>query len=174
MSDDSFTVPHTLLEKALQIHGSHLGSFWIKPKPADNISQRDFLGYTTSNNNTCVEYPKRPIQLAKIVHETAVIWRESKADPMVANQFASGTEISCPILDSHGNPQTTPYCYVVEVKRSPLALHKRLRRTLIWLRESCFLLLNVSRVQSTNQLKARTTCSSTSQFIIHSLFIRQL
>ena len=106
------------------MHGSHLGSLWIKPKPANNILQPDFLGDSITIDNNCVEYPKLPIQLAKIVHETAVIWRESKADPMVANQFASGTEISCPILDSLNNPQTAPYCYVVEVKRSPLAPQK--------------------------------------------------
>ena len=115
--DDTCTVPHLLLERALGITGSHLGSIWIKPKPYTDLSHPELFGEAkTIGKNSVVEYPSRPIQLAKIVHETSVIWSNSKADPKVANQFASGTEISCPIK----NEKSNPFCYVLEVKRSPL------------------------------------------------------
>lgn len=112
--DESYIIPHLLLEKALQIKGSHLGSVWIKPKPDSSVNaQLNEKGY-----------PTRPIQLAKIVHETSVIWSNAKADPSIANQFASGAEISCQVLDTHSNQNPAPFCYVVEVKRSPLASQK--------------------------------------------------
>lgn len=111
---ESFIIPHLLLETALKIKGSHLGSVWIKPKPDSS----------TNTQSKEKGYPVRPIQLAKIVHETSVIWSNAKADPSVANQFASGTEISCQDLDTHNNQHTAPFCYIVEVKRSPLAAQK--------------------------------------------------
>jgi hypothetical protein len=118
-------VPHLLLERALRLTGAHLGSIWIKPKPNDNSLHPKVAGdYVANDSRPNIIYPSRPIQLAKIVHETSVIWNNSKADPTVANQFASGTEISCPILDANDSAQTIPFCYVVEVKRSPLASQK--------------------------------------------------
>jgi hypothetical protein len=113
-----------LLERALGIDGSHLGSIWIKPQSYDSLFHSESLGIPKTKDSLSVNYPSRPIQIAKIVHETSVIWSKSKADPTVANQFASGTEVSCSILDSVKNPQPTSFCYVVEVNRSPLAPQK--------------------------------------------------
>jgi hypothetical protein len=111
-----------LLERALRLAGAHLGSIWIKPKPSDDILHQELLGKSVANvSSPVIAFPSRPIQLAKIVHETSVIWTNSKADPTIANQFASGTEISCPILDAKDGAQ---FCYVVEVKRSPIAPQK--------------------------------------------------
>lgn len=114
-------MPHLLLQSALQITGAHLGSIWIKPTPDTFSSRKGVLCEPKAvQKNQVVKYPTRPIQLAKIVHETSVIWSNSKADSSVANQFASGTEITCPIQDDN-NRQAIPFSYVVEVKRSPLA-----------------------------------------------------
>lgn len=114
-------LPHLLMESALRLEGTHLGSIWIKPSQNEDLLTSVMSSTDKPAEKNYVDYPSRPIQLAKILHETSVIWNKAKADPAIANQFASGTEISCPILDENNNRQTIPFCYVIEVKRSPLA-----------------------------------------------------
>eukprot|EP00804_Cyclotella_cryptica_P020229 CCRYP_010930-RC/>CCRYP_010930-RC protein AED:0.04 eAED:0.04 QI:95/1/1/1/0.91/0.91/24/65/5640 len=122
--DESYIVPHLLLESALRLEGSHLGSFWMKPKQIDDLTLPGLFN-GRSKEMTYIDYPSRPIQLSKILHETSTIWSTAKGNPSVANQFASGTEISCPVFDTGNNRQTIPFCYVVEIKRSPLAPQKK-------------------------------------------------
>jgi hypothetical protein len=123
--DESYIVPHLLLESALRLEGSHLGSFWMKPKRKDDFLIPGMSNIERLNEMSYIDYPSRPIQLSKILHETSTIWNNAKGDPSVANQFASGTEISCPVFDTDNNRQTIPFCYVVEIKRSPLAPQKK-------------------------------------------------
>ena len=122
--DGSYNIPHLLLESALHLEGSHLGSIWIKPDQSsydegvDNISNASKdCNFKLSSNTDTITYPPRPVQLAKILHETSLIFRDTDGDP---NQVASGAEISLPILDKNNKRKTIPFCYVVEVKRSPL------------------------------------------------------
>eukprot|EP00986_Skeletonema_menzelii_P013164 scaffold7491_cov142-Skeletonema_menzelii.AAC.15 len=121
---DSYNVPYLLLESAMHLEGNHLGSIWVRPDQASceetgELSSKDRSSQYFSDTDT-VGYPPRPVQLAKILHESSVIFRDSNGDPRLANQVASGAEISCPILDCNKKRKTTPFCYVVEVKRSPL------------------------------------------------------
>jgi len=55
------------------------------------------------------------------LHESSVIFKDSGGDPGIANQVASGHEISCPIFDQSKSRSKKPFCYVVEIKRSPFA-----------------------------------------------------
>lgn len=123
--DESYVVPHLLLESALRLEGSHLGSFWMKPKRKDDVLIPGMFDMERLNEMSYIDYPSRPIQLSKILHETSTIWNNAKGDPSIANQFASGIEISCPVFDTDNNRQTIPFCYVLEIKRSPLASQKK-------------------------------------------------
>ncbi len=124
--DGSYNVPYLLLESAMRLKGNHLGSIWVKPEQM-SCEEADELSYAAKDLSSeyfsetdIVGYPPRPIQLAKILHESSVIFRDSNGDPRLANQVASGAEISCPIVDSNKKRKAIPFCYVVEVKRSPL------------------------------------------------------
>lgn len=121
---------HLLLESALRLKGNHLGSIWIRPDQySSDDTENNFVspGKSTLHGlSNCifhpdrVGYPSRPIQLAKILNESSQIFRKSNGDPAIANQYASGIEVSCPIFDDDKSRKSTPFCYVIEVKRSPL------------------------------------------------------
>ncbi|KAL7543443.1 hypothetical protein ACHAXR_012723, partial [Thalassiosira sp. AJA248-18] len=113
--DEVHSISYLLLESALRLKGNHLGSMWIRP---DKDKSRDLQG--GPNSGQTIGYPSRPIQLAKILHETSVIFKDSNGDPGIANQVASGVEVSCPIFDGSKNRTSRPFCYVLELKRSPL------------------------------------------------------
>eukprot|EP00985_Skeletonema_marinoi_P012126 scaffold5803_cov164-Skeletonema_marinoi.AAC.2 len=124
--EGSYNVPYLLLESAMHLEGNHLGSIWVRPDQASYV-EADELSHAAKDRTSqlfsdtdIVGYPPRPIQLAKILHESSVIFKNSNGDPRLANQVASGAEISCPILDSNKKRKAIPFCYVVEVKRSPL------------------------------------------------------
>ena len=124
--DESYNIPYLLLESAMHLEGNHLGSIWVRPDQ-DSCEEADELSCAAKDRSSryfsetdTVGYPPRPIQLAKILHESSVIFKDSNGDPSLANQVASGAEISCPILDSNKKRKATPFCYVVEVNRSPL------------------------------------------------------
>jgi hypothetical protein len=124
--DSSYNIPYLLLESAMHLEGNHLGSIWIRPDQAscDEVGEVSHAAkdctFQLSSYTDIVGYPPRPIQLAKILHESSLIFKDSDGDPRLANQVASGVEISCPILDHNNKRKSIPFCYVVEVKRSPL------------------------------------------------------
>ena len=106
--------------------GNHLGSIWIRP---DQDSTNDVDGSILSPsmfkldegrhdslhlNN--VGYPSRPIQLAKILHESSVLFKNLDG----VHIWQTGTEVSCPMFSKNKSRKNFPFCYVVEVKRSPL------------------------------------------------------
>lgn len=126
--DGSYNVPYLLLESAMRLKGNHLGSIWVRPDrtSCDEVAEVSHAAKDSSSEyfseTDVIGYPPRPIQLAKILHESSVIFRDSDGDPRLANQVASGAEISCPVVDSNKKRNAIPFCYVVEVKRSPLIL----------------------------------------------------
>ena len=56
-----------------------------------------------------------------VLHESSAIFKDSNGNPSIANQVASNIEVSCPIFDQSKTRSSRPFCYVVEVKRSPFA-----------------------------------------------------
>ena len=63
-----------------------------------------------------------------MLHESSVIFKDSCGDPAIANQVASGIEISCPVYNKSDQiPISRPFCYVVEVKRSPFVRSKSVK-----------------------------------------------
>lgn len=103
-----------LLESALRLKGNHLGSIWIRPDQDSSSIDDPLFGLGSSR----VGYPSRPIQLAKVLHESSIIFKHN--DTLLSNATTS-VEVSCPIYSGVDNEKkSTPFCYVVEVKRSPL------------------------------------------------------
>jgi len=119
--EQSHNISFLLLESALEMNGNHLGSIWIRPDKAFGEDFKDApVGPCASGlDQSTIGYPSRPIQLAKILHESSVIIKDSNGDQNLANQVASGVEVSCPIFDRNKARSNKPFCYVVEVKRSP-------------------------------------------------------
>lgn len=122
--DESHCISYVLIESALRLSGNHLGSLWIRPDQSstDEFNTADLDPNSTVLKSSSVGFPHRPIQLAKILHESSIIFKDNNGDPDAANQVASGIEISCSVFDKlNQNPQPTPFCYIVEVQRSPFA-----------------------------------------------------
>lgn len=101
------------------MNGNHLGSIWIRPDQASNDNSAPLDPDAVGRENLSIGYPSRPIQLAKILHESSAIFNDSNRDPDVANQVATGIQVSCPTFDENGYRSSRPFCYVVEVKKSP-------------------------------------------------------
>lgn len=102
--------------------GNHLGSLWIKPDQASGGDFKDVpLSPGVGLDTLTIGFPSRPIQLAKILHESSQFFKDSDGDPLIANQVASGIEVSCPTFDDRKCRSNRPFCYVVEVKRSPFS-----------------------------------------------------
>uniref|UniRef100_A0A7S4MN01 C2 domain-containing protein n=1 Tax=Odontella aurita TaxID=265563 RepID=A0A7S4MN01_9STRA len=118
---DTYDFPLLLLESSLHLDGSHLGSFWLQPDQEDELGQ-DILGPHTSDSGqkSHVGFSSRPVQLAKLVHESAVIFETCDGDTSSAATLGSGIEVSCPIVHHNDEVSASPFCYVVEVRRSPL------------------------------------------------------
>jgi hypothetical protein len=66
-----------------------------------------------------VAYCSRPIQLAKIVNESALLFEAGRGKDMAPEDATSGVQVSCPITREEGE-RPAPFCYAVEVGRSPL------------------------------------------------------
>jgi hypothetical protein len=119
---DVFQIPTLLLERALQMTGSHLGCLWLCPDTKDrSLSFREFFRTGGSGDGEEFEasFCSRPIQLAKLVHESAVIFQNGTGEDMPADDAKSGVQVSCPTRSRRGGGQA-PFCYALEVGRSPL------------------------------------------------------
>jgi hypothetical protein len=127
---ESFQLPTLLVESALEMEGSHLGSFWVCPDTSkQDFFFRDFTESTGfSNEYVDASFCTRPVQLAKIVHESAQIFQNGNADEDIPPEDArSGVQIACPTRSSKGDGKA-PFCYAVEIARSPLILFNRNKR----------------------------------------------
>lgn len=118
----SIQLPTLLVENALEMEGSHLGSFWICPDTSNQgFSFHDFtLSTGFFKEEIEASFCTRPVQLAKIVHESSLIFQSAPVDEDVAPEHAkSGVQVACPTRSSEGDGKA-PFCYAVEVSRSPL------------------------------------------------------
>ena len=116
--DEIHSISYLLLESALRLKGNHLGSVWIRPDPVFSTDHK--LSQPEIDHQNSTAFPSRPVQLAKILHESSVVFQNSNGNPNMANQVACGIEVSCPQFDKNNTRTSTPFCYVVEVKRSPM------------------------------------------------------
>lgn len=118
----TFQVPTLLLERSLQTTGSHLGCLWLCPDTKDK--SMSFWNFFRSNGSVEEEdlhasFSSRPIQLAKLVHESSVIFQNGTGEDMEAEEAKSGVQVSCPTRTRKGG-SGAPFCYAIEVGRSPL------------------------------------------------------
>jgi hypothetical protein len=120
---DVFQIPTLLLERALQVAGSHLGCLWLCPDIQDDSSS--FLqSFRTEadkkdGGGLQVGFCSRPVQLAKLVHESALIFQNGNGEDISVDKAKSGVQVSCPTRgrDDDGH---APFCYAIEVGRSPI------------------------------------------------------
>ena len=122
---DSFQLPTLLIESALEMAGSHLGSFWLAPDTTTNSSLfRDFNSKDVSTERMEASFCTRPIQLAKLVHETSEIFKNGKGEDIDLEDAKSGVQVACPTQSFKGDGQA-PFCYALEVSRSPIVNFQR-------------------------------------------------
>lgn len=115
---DSFAIPIVLLENALRLNGSQLGSFWLKPK-MDTLDEI-FTAENFHTKDLAVNLSTKPVQLAKVVSETATIFSEHKGNHNILSGATSGVTLSCPVMGSSDEREVAPFCYALEIARSPL------------------------------------------------------
>lgn len=120
---EAFEVPTLLLESALRQPGNHLGSLWLRPestKLADHsVMQPFYHDRKEAKEKISVQVSSRPIQLAKVVSETSVLFENNFGDDVSQHDAKTGLQVSCPVvLDS--TERLSPFCYALEVARSPI------------------------------------------------------
>lgn len=110
-------VPITLMEAALHFDGSNLGSFWIKPERKEIQSVVSSQGHSsTQNTDGVIGYCSRAVDISKLVHETADMFR--KDDPAL-DDINTDYNIFCPVINM-ADESVSPFCYCIEVRRSPI------------------------------------------------------
>jgi hypothetical protein len=118
-----FPIPTLLLERALQLTGSHLGCFWLCPDTRDkSISYLEFARTNESSEKSKEfnsAFCSRPVQLAKIVHESSQVFKIGSGQDIAGDDAKTGIQVSCSTRSSSGEVWA-PFCYAVEVGRSPL------------------------------------------------------
>eukprot|EP00934_Nitzschia_sp_Nitz4_P002078 Nitzschia sp. Nitz4//scaffold140_size61219//29533//49080//NITZ4_006440-RA/size61219-augustus-gene-0.64-mRNA-1//-1//CDS//3329536227//2078//frame0 len=127
MPGDTLQIPTLLLEKSLQASGSHLGALWVCPETTDNsLSCWDFFrtNGVSTEDELQASFCSRPIQLAKLVHESSLIFQESMGRDVAAEDASTGIQVSCPTRAKKGGGRA-PFCYAIEVGRSPLVSTRR-------------------------------------------------
>jgi len=106
------------------------GSFWIRPEKDATLQtlmhKATAPGTSGESPSTYIGYSSRPVQLAKLVQESAAIHGArgmggpGNNEPITPDTFNSGLQLSCPIVNEHEEVSVAPFCYVVEIKRSPI------------------------------------------------------
>lgn len=118
----TFQIPTLLLERSLQMTGSHLGCLWLCPDTNDK--SMPFWSFFRSNGSVEEEdleasFSSKPIQLAKLVHESSVMFQNGTGEDIPPEEAKSGVQVSCPTRVRKGGARA-PFCYAIEVGRSPL------------------------------------------------------
>jgi len=121
-------IPTMLLEGSLHMGGCHLGSLWLKPASYGDISipsltpvvGHEGAGETDFETRFC----SRPVQLAKLVAESAELFAEHGKTEIAPEKAKTGVQIACGVKSKSGE-QLAPFCYAVEVGRSPIVPEKR-------------------------------------------------
>lgn len=116
---ETIQIPYLLLESSLQRDGESLGSFWLRPYERDN----DLIEYLAipglKANDASIGFCSSPIQLVKLINESASMFAENEGKIAGSDAFSSGYQLSSPILENK-KELILPFCYCVEVRRSPL------------------------------------------------------
>lgn len=118
----NFQLPTLLLESALEMEGSHLGSVWVRPDTSNTeaFSFRDFSKPTQSEvEKFDASFCSRPVQLARIVHETSLLYQNGAGEDIEQSKATSGVQVSCATHSQNGKIRT-PFCYAIEIVRSPI------------------------------------------------------
>ena len=124
--EGAFNIPVLLLESALRMKGIHLGSIWLRPSDyVISPNSVENVMHQKSTSGTAKPYQKtgyssRPIQLAKLVHETSKMFDKKLRNPSSFAIGGIGIQITCPIIHGTGVESASPFCYAVEIERSPL------------------------------------------------------
>ena len=117
-----FHVPTLLIESSLRQSGSHIGSIWLRPCLQGRTNEdllEPFVGDFAGKGETYVEFSSRPVQLAKIVSESVALFESNNGNDVSQEEAQTGLQVSCPVvMDS--KERLSPFCYAVEVTRSPL------------------------------------------------------
>ena len=120
---ETFHIPTLLLQRSLQMAGSHLGCLWLCPEATDKDMLFWNLFRTTTtisdDDDLDVSFSSRPIQLAKFVHESSIIFQNGAGKDIAADDAKSGVQVSCPTRSRKG-VGCAPFCYAIEVGRSPI------------------------------------------------------
>jgi hypothetical protein len=114
-------IPLLLTESALRQSGNHIGSIWMRPsRNAHSTSFQSFVHGDTSFSKDAlrVNYSSKPVQLAKLVSESAALYENILKNDISHDDTTTGIQLSCPVLC--GSDRLPPFCYVAEVGRSPL------------------------------------------------------
>lgn len=119
---DQYQIPVLLLENALRQPGNHLGSMWLRPKleSSDHAEILEaFSGNPEEAKELSVDFSTRPVQLAKVVSESELLFEANHYNALAQNDANSGVQVSCPVMQGNFD-RLSPFCYTVEVGRSPL------------------------------------------------------
>jgi hypothetical protein len=115
-------LPTLLLQSSLGLKGSHLGCLWIRPDVSNSDNELLFSHLAFEDGTlpaeAAVGYCSKPVQLAKVVNESALIFLQSKGGDVIPERARSGIQVSCPIASADG--EQAPFCYAIEIRRSPL------------------------------------------------------
>ncbi len=117
-----FQLPTLLVESALELDGCHLGSVWVRPDTTNTemFSFRDYSKPTeTKIEMFDASFCSRPVQLAKVVHETCRIFENGGGKDVEQAEARSGVQVSC-ATHSQNAKIRTPFCYAIEIVRSPI------------------------------------------------------
>ncbi|KAL7570167.1 hypothetical protein ACA910_020005 [Epithemia clementina (nom. ined.)] len=113
-------IPVLLIESALrQAGGVELGCIWMRPSMGklpisfyEDHEVRELLS---------AHFSSRPVKLGKMVSDSALLFKEgSKGNDIPPDQAETGLQISCPVTGGSGELELAPFCYAVEVGRSPI------------------------------------------------------
>ena len=112
----SYHVPILLLHEALQRQGTFLGCLWLKPTFATQATD----AMQKTEGGLSIGFSSKSVHLARIVGESAVIFQDARGHDVPQEEAKSGVQVSCPVTRESGD-RLAPFCYAVEVGRSPLA-----------------------------------------------------
>ena len=116
-------IPILLLEAALRFDGKHLGCLWVRPRSGahdQDLLRSLSLGKCSGIENLTIGYSSRPVQLAKVVLESALLFQENRGEDIPPDKARGGIQLSCPIAEGGDSVPVAPFCYAIEIRRSPI------------------------------------------------------
>jgi hypothetical protein len=115
---ESLPIPIVLLENALRKPGSHLGSFWLRPE-MESLDEV-FTSQNLEMKDVSIKLSTKPVQLARVTGESSDIFSSVKGENNVLADARSGITLSCPVVGTSDEREVAPFCYALEIVRSPL------------------------------------------------------